>query len=102
MALLVDRARAADLEGWREAMFEGQPINRTEGRAVLHTALRNRDPNRPVRVGGRDVMPDVRAVLDQMRRFSDAVRSGAWTGHTGRRDHRRGQYRHRRLGPRPR
>jgi len=85
MALLVDRARAADLEGWREAMFEGQPINRTEGRAVLHTALRNRDPNRPVRVGGRDVMPDVRAVLDQMRRFSDAVRSGAWTGHTGRR-----------------
>jgi glucose-6-phosphate isomerase len=85
MALLVERARAADLEGWREAMVTGVPINRTEGRAVLHTALRNRDPDAVVEVDGRNVLPDVRAVLDQMRTFSDAVRSRAWTGHTGKR-----------------
>jgi len=84
LALLVGLAREADLERWREAMFTGEKINGTENRAVLHTALRNRS-NDPVRVDGEDVMPAVGAVLDQMRRFSDAVRSGAWTGHTGRR-----------------
>ncbi len=84
MARLVDLARERDVEGQRDAMFAGEPINRTEGRAVLHVALRNRS-GRPMMVEGKDVMPDVTAVLDQMRRFSDAVRSGEWTGHTGRR-----------------
>ena len=82
MDLLVDLARACDVEGRREAMFRGEAINATEGRAVLHTALRNRSSN-PVMVDGRDVMPDVRAVLEQMRVFSEAVRGGAWRGHNG-------------------
>jgi glucose-6-phosphate isomerase len=80
--LLVELARACDLEGRREAMFRGEKINTTEGRAVLHTALRNRS-GEPVMVDGRDVMPDVRAVLEQMRAFSEAVRGGDWRGHTG-------------------
>ena len=82
MTLLCDLARACDLEGRREAMFRGETINTTEGRAVLHTALRNRSAE-PVMVDGRDVMPDVRAVLEQMRIFSEAVRGGDWRGHTG-------------------
>jgi glucose-6-phosphate isomerase len=63
-------------------MFEGEIVNETEGRPALHTALRNRS-DRPVLVGGRDIMPDVRAVLAKMRIFSDSVRSGAWKGFTG-------------------
>jgi glucose-6-phosphate isomerase len=82
MALLVDLARACDVEGRRDAMLAGETINTTEGRAVLHTALRNRSAE-PVMVDGRDVMPDVSAVLEQMRTFSEAVRGGAWRGHTG-------------------
>ena len=82
MTLLGDLARACDLEGRRDAMFRGLKINTTEGRAVLHTALRNRSAE-PVMVDGRDVMPDVRAVLEQMRVFSEAVRGGDWRGHTG-------------------
>jgi len=84
MGLLFDLARQADLGRWREAMVTGEKINGTENRAVLHTALRNRSGD-PVRVDGEDVMPAITAVLDQMRHFSEAVRSGAWTGHTGRR-----------------
>jgi len=82
MKLLAELARATGVEALRERMFAGQAINNTEGRAVLHTALRNRSV-RPVLVDGRDVMPDVRAALDHMRTFSDAVRAGNWTGHTG-------------------
>ena len=67
-----------------KAMFAGEKINVTENRAVLHTALRNRG-DRPVMVDGEDVMPKVRAVLNQMRGFTESVRSGAWTGYTGRR-----------------
>ena len=63
-------------------LFSGTPINQTEHRAVLHTALRNRG-NHPVFVNGKDVMPDVRAVLTQMQNFSDAVRNGEWKGYTG-------------------
>jgi glucose-6-phosphate isomerase len=84
LSLLVDLARERGLEARRDAMFAGEVINSTEGRAVLHTALRNRS-NRPVRVGGEDVMPKINAVLEQMRDMSDRVRSGAWTGATGRR-----------------
>jgi len=82
MELLFDLARSADVEGRRAAMFSGEKINSTENRAVLHTALRNRS-DKPVLVDGKDVMPDVRAVLDAMADFSEAVRSGELTSSTG-------------------
>ena len=82
LTLLTDLARQADVEGWRDRMLDGARINFTEGRAVLHTALRNRS-TRPVRVDGQDVMPEVRRVLGKMRGFADLVRSGQWKGHTG-------------------
>ncbi|SIP96136.1 glucose-6-phosphate isomerase [Rhizobium sp. RU33A] len=66
----------------RDQMFSGAPINFTEGRAVLHTALRNRS-NRPVLVDGRDVMPDVNGVLDAMGKFAEGIRSGEMKGATG-------------------
>ena len=75
-------ARAARVEEKRDQMFRGDIINITEERAVLHTALRNRS-NRPILVGGRDVMPDVNAVLEAMGAFADGVRSGALKGATG-------------------
>ena len=75
-------AKAAKVEEKRDAMFRGDIINITEERAVLHTALRNRS-NRPVLVGGKDVMPDVNAVLEAMGKFADDVRSGALKGATG-------------------
>jgi glucose-6-phosphate isomerase len=83
MRLLFDLARQANLADKIEAMFSGQKYNTTENRAVLHIALRNRS-NRPIFVDGQDVMPAVNAVLDKMRSFSSAVRSGAWRGYTGR------------------
>ncbi|WP_298983985.1 glucose-6-phosphate isomerase [uncultured Roseibium sp.] len=82
LAQLVDLAKAADVEGRRTAMFSGEKINGTENRAVLHTALRNRSDD-PVIVDGTDVMPDVRAVLDAMADFSEAVRSAELTSSTG-------------------
>ncbi len=82
MALLEELCAVADVAGKRDAMFSGAPINFTEGRAVLHTALRNRS-NTPVMVDGRDVMPDVNAVLAAMGRFAEGIRSGALTGATG-------------------
>jgi glucose-6-phosphate isomerase len=84
MTLLFDLARQQQVFPWRDRMFAGEKINRTENRAVLHVALRNRQ-NRPILVDGKDVMPEVNAVLAKMRRFTDAVRSGAWKGHTGQR-----------------
>ncbi len=84
MALLVELARQAGVERAIERMFSGERINATEGRAVLHVALRNRS-NRPIPVDGEDVMPKVNAVLAKMRRFSDAVGDGTWRGHTGQR-----------------
>jgi glucose-6-phosphate isomerase len=84
MRLLVDLARVSDVEGWRDRMFRGEKINTTEQRAVLHTALRNRS-QRPVVVDGKDVMPEVNAVLAHMRTFSDAIRDGTWRGATGQR-----------------
>ena len=76
-------AKQAGVEKKRDAMFSGEIINITEDRAVLHTALRNR-ANTPVLVDGKDVMPEINAVLDAMGAFSDGVRSGALTGATGR------------------
>lgn len=84
LPLLFQLAREAKIEDWRNKMFAGEKINITEGRAVLHTALRNRS-NKPVLVDGHDVMPDVNSVLAQMRQFSDKVRDGSWTGFTGKR-----------------
>jgi len=82
--LLLRLARRADLSGWIDRMFGGEHINNTEHRAVLHVALRNRS-NRSVMVDGENVMPLVDGVLKQMERFTEAVRSGAWTGFSGRR-----------------
>lgn len=82
LSLLLELATFCDVPGWTEKMFAGEKINHTEQRAVLHVALRNRS-NRPVLVDGTDVMPDVNAMLDKMRRFSEAIRTRAWTGYTG-------------------
>src|SRR5690606_27210841 len=82
MALLTDLARERGVEALRDRMFGGDRINVTEDRAVLHVALRNRS-DRPMRVGGVDVMPDVRAALEHVRGFSEAVRGGTWTGYSG-------------------
>src|SRR5690606_31101724 len=79
--LLLDLARQARLADEIAAMFNGVKINTTEDRAVLHVALRNRS-NRPILVDGEDVMPGVNAVLGKMRRFSEAIRSGAWRGYS--------------------
>ncbi|HEY5164584.1 MAG TPA: glucose-6-phosphate isomerase [Acidimicrobiia bacterium] len=82
--LLAALARRAQVEQRRDAMFAGEKINVTERRAVLHVALRApRDEH--IVVDGVDVVPEVHRVLDRMSDFSDRVRSGAWTGHTGRR-----------------
>ncbi len=82
LMLLLALARQQGVETWRDRMFAGDKINGTEGRAVLHTALRNRGGT-PVRVDGEDVMPLVMGVLAKMRAFTDRLRSGAWKGHTG-------------------
>lgn len=82
--LLVALAREANLEGWRQRMFSGETINTTEGRSVLHVALRN-VPGQPIFVNGEDVMPDVTRVLEQIAAFTEAVRSGAWRGATSKR-----------------
>ncbi len=84
MKLLLDLAAQAEVTKWQARMFAGDKINRTEDRAVLHVALRNRS-NRPILVDGKDVMPEVNAVLAKMRSFTDSVRSGAWKGYTGKR-----------------
>ena len=76
----------AKMPEMREKMFTGEKINCTEQRAVLHTALRNRR-DRPVYFEGKDVMPKVYEVLEQMRRFTESVRSGEWRGATGERIH---------------
>jgi glucose-6-phosphate isomerase len=95
MRRLVELAEASDLKRWIDALFAGEAINETEERAVLHTALRNRTENAVFAKGkdaegklmdpARDVMPDVRKVLDAMSVFADRVRTGKWLGHTGKR-----------------
>ncbi len=82
--LLLALADARGLAARRHAMFGGERINTSEDRPVLHVALRNRS-NTPMLVDGKDVMPDVNAVLSQMQRFSESVRRGEWRGHTGER-----------------
>ena len=85
MKALLKLAVKANLKEEIEKMFTGKKINATEGRAVLHTALRNLDRNAKVKVDGKDVLKDVRKVLDQMGDFSDSVRRGQWKGFAGKR-----------------
>ena len=85
MKSLMKMAEAADLKSEIEKMFKGEKINRTEDRAVLHTALRNCDPEAKVFVDGKDVMPDVRDVLAKMGAFAEKVRKGEHVGFTGKR-----------------
>ncbi|MDY5847096.1 glucose-6-phosphate isomerase [Actinobacillus porcinus] len=82
LKLLRQLAQECALDSAKEAMFTGAKINRTENRAVLHTALRNRS-NAPVLVDGKDVMPEVNEVLAKMKSFCERVISGEWKGYTG-------------------
>ncbi|XP_029379700.1 glucose-6-phosphate isomerase a isoform X2 [Echeneis naucrates] len=82
MAMLLTMAKSRRVEEARDKMFSGEKINFTEGRAVLHIALRNRS-NTPIKVDGKDVMPEVNRVLDKMKAFCHKVRSGEWKGFSG-------------------
>jgi glucose-6-phosphate isomerase len=84
LRLLLDLAEAAELPRWAGRLLAGHKVNTTEGRAVLHMALRNLG-YRQYQYEGRDVMPDIRSVLSRMRAFSENVRSGNWLGYTGQR-----------------
>lgn len=79
---LFELARERDLPAWIEKMFTGQRINTTENRAVLHVALRNRS-NQPMLLDGKDVMPAINAVLEQMREFCNEIHDGTWQGFSG-------------------
>jgi glucose-6-phosphate isomerase len=82
IALLLQLAKECRLNDAVAAMFSGEVINATEGRPVLHIALRNRS-NKPIYVEGKDVMPDVNKVLAHMKEFSESIISGNWKGYTG-------------------
>lgn len=82
LSLLIALAEEANLKGAIESMFNGTKINNTEKRSVLHVALRNRS-NTPILSDGKDVIPEVNAVLEKMKGFCHTVRSGAWKGYTG-------------------
>merc|ERR1719282_1997322 len=82
MKLLVGLAETAKVKEEAQRMFSGEKINATEGRAVLHVALRNR-ANTPIVVDGKDVMPEVNTVLAKLKPFVESVRSGDWKGFTG-------------------
>ena len=84
LKLLLQFAEECDLRGRIEAMFRGERINITENRAVLHVALRA-PKNATISLDGKNVVPEVHAVLDRMTAFSNRVRSGEWLGHTGKR-----------------
>uniref|UniRef100_A0A8D3DQW6 Glucose-6-phosphate isomerase n=1 Tax=Scophthalmus maximus TaxID=52904 RepID=A0A8D3DQW6_SCOMX len=82
LSMLLAMVRSRGVEEAREKMFSGEKINFTEGRAVLHVALRNRS-NTPITVDGKDVMPEINGVLDKMKAFCHKVRSGEWRGFSG-------------------
>ena len=84
LQLLIDLANARGLRERIDAMFRGDKINTTEGRAVLHTALRNRS-DRAILVDAQDVMPEVKASLQKMRAFVEGIHGGRIHGHTGKR-----------------
>jgi glucose-6-phosphate isomerase len=82
MSLLYKLADQQDVKRKAKAMYNGEKINSTEGRAVLHIALRNQS-DRPILVDGVDVMPEVKATLERIKVFTERVRSGEWKGYTG-------------------
>lgn len=82
LKLLTDLAKEAKVEQLRDRMFAGEHINFTEDRAVYHVALRNTS-NQPMKVNGQSVVEDTNSVLEHMKEFSNQVRSGEWTGFTG-------------------
>ncbi|MDR3243537.1 MAG: glucose-6-phosphate isomerase, partial [Elusimicrobiota bacterium] len=82
LSLLIELAKTAKVNEYSQKMFSGEKINWTEKRAVLHIALRNRS-NKPIYVDGKDIMPQINAVLNKMEKFSDDLRSAKWTGATG-------------------
>jgi len=84
LSLLLELAKASNVESWRDRMFHGEKINDTEHRAVLHIALRNRS-DRAINIDGEDVMPAVHDVIGHMSDFAGRVRSGEWKGYTGKR-----------------
>ena len=84
LKLLFQLARNRNVEGLRDSMFKGDPINFTENRSVLHIALRNRS-NKGIVVNGVNVMTEVNNILDRMKAFTNEVRSGKWLGYTGKR-----------------
>ena len=79
---LIEVARTSNVEDFRNKMFNGEKINFTEDRAVLHIALRNRS-NKPIKLDGKDVMPEVNKVLAHIKTFTEQVISGEWKGYTG-------------------
>jgi glucose-6-phosphate isomerase len=84
MAGLIDLAKECQVEEWREKMFAGERINRTEERAVLHVALRNRSL-KPLVLDGLNITDDVESALSKMKHFSEKVRQGKWLGYSGKR-----------------
>lgn len=82
LKLLIELSKSRGVEAARKRMFTAEKINFTENRAVLHIALRNRS-NTPILVDGKDVTPDVNAVLEKIKAFCQKVRSGDWKGYTG-------------------
>ncbi len=82
LRLLLKLAEERDVKGWMNKMFQGEAINTTEKRSVLHIALRNRS-NRPILVEDKNVMPEVNEVLGRMKKFANDVRNGEWKGFSG-------------------
>ncbi|MBA6262667.1 glucose-6-phosphate isomerase [Colwellia sp. Bg11-12] len=84
ITLLTDLAKECEVEKWREKMFSGERINKTEDRAVLHTALRDRS-KKPLWVDGKNISEDIENTLEQVKKFSDDIRQGLWRGYSGER-----------------
>ena len=101
ISLLIKLAEESDLRGRIDAMFSGEKINITEDRAVLHVALRAPEGS-SILVDGKNVVPDVHAVLAKMADFANRVRKGTWKGHTGKTHQDGDQYRHWRVRSRAR
>ena len=84
ITLLTDLAKECEVEKWREKMFSGEHINKTEDRAVLHTALRDRS-KKPLWVDGKNISEDIEKTLEQVKKFSEDIRQGLWLGYSGER-----------------
>ena len=84
LSLLTDLAKECEVEAWREKMFTGERINKTEDRAVLHTALRD-SSQKPLWVNGKNISADIEKTLNQVKTFSEDIRQGTWRGYSGER-----------------